>query len=74
MYYNLGSAYDATGKYHKAIKNYQRALQLDPGLLQLKNNPQIATNKHLSAILLQTYVDQGGSAFFPVVSAYPESR
>ena len=70
VHYNLGSNYDAMGRYKKAIRSYQRAFELQPSLLDIKVNPQIATNQHVTAVLLQTYVDRGGKAYFPVVSAY----
>ena len=73
VHYNLGANFDAMGKYTKAIRSYQTAFELDPGMLDLKQNPQLATNRHVTAIVLQTYVDRGGNAFFPVVSAYPKS-
>ena len=70
-YYNLGVAHDAMGHYEKAVKNYERAIQLDPGLLNPRNNPQIASNRHLPAVLLQAYMDRGGSFVQPIQSAYP---
>ena len=73
VHYNLGANFDAMGKYKKAIRSYQTAFELDPGMLDLKQNPQLATNRHVTAIVLQTYVDRGGNAYFPVVSAYPKS-
>jgi tetratricopeptide (TPR) repeat protein len=73
VHYNLGANFDAMGKYKKAIRSYQTAFELDPGMLDLKQNPQLATNQHVTAVVLQTYVDRGGNAYFPVVSAYPKS-
>jgi Tetratricopeptide repeat len=70
-YYNLGVAYDAQNHYQKAIRNYEKAIQLDPGLLDLKNNPQVTSNRHLAAVMLQSYLDRGGSVVLPVQSAYP---
>ncbi len=67
-HYNLGSAYDAMGRYNKAIRSYQRAIELDPGLLSVKNNPHAATNRHLVTVLIQSYVDRGGSVLLPVQS------
>src|SRR5256885_3485834 len=43
-YYNLGAGFDQRGKYDEAIEYYQRAIELDPTLLDVRVNPQIATN------------------------------
>ncbi len=74
VHYNLGTAYEASGDYVKMIRSYQRALELEPRLTLLEFNPQIGVNEHLSAVLLQSYVDRGGSVFFPVMSAYPNGK
>jgi len=74
VHYNLGTAYEASGNYKKMIASYQRALELDRRLSLPEFNPQIGTNEHLSAVLLQSYVDKGGSEYYPVLSAYPESK
>lgn len=74
VYYNLGTAYEADGDYTKMIASYQRALELDRRLALPQFNPQIGTNEHLSAILLQSYVDRGGSVYYPVLSVYPDGK
>jgi len=74
VHYNLGTAYEATGSYKKMIASYQRALELEPRLAQPEFNPQIGINTHLSAVLLQRYIDRGGSEFYPVLSVYPDGK
>jgi len=74
VHYNLGTAYEATGSYKKMIASYQRALELEPRLAQPEFNPQIGINTHLSAVLLQRYIDRGGSEFYPVLSVYPDGN
>lgn len=71
--YNLGALHDVRGHYDAAIENYQRAIELDPGLLDVRRNPRIASNKHLPAILVKSYIDRGGSALLPVESLYPRA-
>ncbi|OLC56154.1 MAG: hypothetical protein AUH92_00725 [Acidobacteria bacterium 13_1_40CM_4_69_4] len=70
-YYNLGANYDQRGDYDDAINYYQRAIELDPGLLDVRNNPQVASNRHLAAILVKSYLDRGGSVVLPFQSMYP---
>ncbi len=70
-YYNLGANFDQRGDYDDAIDSYQRAIELDPGLLDVRNNPQVASNRHLAAILVKSYLDRGGSAVLPFQSMYP---
>ena len=74
VHYNLGTAYEASRNYDKMIRSYQRALELEPRLSLLEFNPQIGLNRYLSAVLLQNYVDKGGSVYYPVMSAYPDSK
>jgi tetratricopeptide (TPR) repeat protein len=69
--YNLGVLYDNQGKYDPAIEQYQRAIELDPGLLDVRRNPQVASNRHLAAVLVKSYLDRGGSVLLPVESALP---
>jgi hypothetical protein len=70
-YYNLGASFDQRDKYDDAIAYYQRAIELDPTLLDVRINPQIASNHHLPAILAKSYLDRGGSVVLPVQSMYP---
>ncbi len=70
-YYNLGANFDQRGKYDQALVYYQRAIEIDPGLLDVRNNPQVATNRHLPEILIRSYLDKGGSVVLPVQSMYP---
>lgn len=70
-YYNLGANFDQRGRYDPALAHYQRAIEIDPGLLDVRNNPQIATNRHLPEILVKSYLDKGGSVVLPVQSMYP---
>ncbi|MEK7282301.1 MAG: tetratricopeptide repeat protein [Acidobacteriota bacterium] len=70
-YYNLGANFDQRGKYDQALVYYQRAIESDPGLLDVRNNPQVATNRHLPEILIKSYLDKGGSVVLPVQSMYP---
>ena len=71
-WYNLGVCLDALNYYTQAIKSYERAFTLDPGLLDVRNNPQVASNNRISAVMAQTYIDRGGTVVFPVDSSYPE--
>ncbi len=70
-YYNLGANFDQREKYDDAINYYQRAIELDPTLLDVRINPQIATNRHIPAILVKSYIDKGGAVVMPVQSMYP---
>ena len=70
-YYNLGANFDQREKYDQALVYYQRAIEIDPGLLDVRNNPQVATNRHLPEILIKSYLDKGGSVVLPVQSMYP---
>ena len=70
-YYNLGANFDQRGDYDNAINFYQRAIELDPTLLDVRVNPQVATNRHLAVILVKSYLDRGGSVVLPVQSMYP---
>lgn len=70
-YYNLGANFDQRKNYDQALIFYQRAIEIDPGLLDVRNNPQVATNRHLPEILIQSYLDKGGSVVLPVQSMYP---
>jgi len=70
-YYNLGGNFDRRGSDEEAIDWYQRAIEIDPTLLDVRVNPQVATNRHLVAILVKSYIDKGGSVVLPVQSMYP---
>ena len=70
-YYNLGANLDQNGNIDQALVYYQRAIEIDPGLLDVRNNPQIATNRHIPEVLIQSYLDKGGSVVLPVQSMYP---
>lgn len=70
-YYNLGANFDQRKNFDEALVYYQRAIEIDPGLLDVRNNPQIATNRHIPEILIQSYLDKGGSVVLPVQSMYP---
>jgi len=70
-HYNLGVAFQSRGKVTAAIKSYMRAFDLDPKLLDVKQNPQIASNRYIAEALIQSYVDRGGTSVLPVQSAYP---
>lgn len=70
-YYNLGANLDQRGNFDQALVYYQRAIEIDPGLLDVRNNPQIASNRHIPEILIQSYLDKGGSVVLPVQSMYP---
>lgn len=71
-WYNLGVCLDSLNYYTQAIKAYQRAFVLDPGLLDVRQNPQVASNNRIPAVMAQTYIDRGGTVVFPVDSSYPE--
>lgn len=71
-HYNLGVAYDSVGKYDKAMASYQRAIELDPGLLDIRKNPQIASNRHLAVIVLRTFIQRGSTVILPLDTAYPD--
>ena len=40
-------------------------------LLDVKHNPQIVSNRHVAAAMLESYIDRGGSPLLPIQSAYP---
>lgn len=71
-WYNLGVVLDASNFYTEAIKAYERAFVLDPGLLDVRKNPQVASNNRIPAVMAQTYIDRGGTVVFPVDSSYPQ--
>ena len=71
-WYNLGVVLDASNFYTEAIKAYERAFALDPGLLDVRKNPQVASNNRIPAVMAQTYIDRGGTVVFPVESSYPQ--
>jgi tetratricopeptide (TPR) repeat protein len=71
-YYNLGVVYDLRGNYSRAIDHYQRAVELDPELLDLRKNPQVAANRHLAAVLIKSYIERGGSVILPIETSLPE--
>jgi tetratricopeptide (TPR) repeat protein len=71
-YYNLGVVYDLRGNYSRALDHYQRAIELDPELLDLRKNPQVASNRHLAAVLIKSYIERGGSVVLPIESSLPE--
>jgi hypothetical protein len=73
-YYNLGANFDRRGDDEAAIDWYQRAIEIDPTLLDVRVNPQVATNRHLVAILVKSYLDKGGSVVLPVQSMYPPKQ
>lgn len=71
-WYNLGVVLDALNYYTQAIKAYERAFALDPGLLDVRRNPQVASNNRIPAVMAQTYLDRGGTVVYPVESSYPQ--
>ena len=71
-WYNLGVVLDALNYYPQAIKAYERAFALDPGLLDVRQNPQVASNNRIPAVMAQTYLDRGGTVVYPVESSYPQ--
>lgn len=71
-WYNLGVVLDSLNYYTQAIKAYERAFALDPGLLDVRKNPQVASNNRIAAVMAQTYIDRGGTVVFPVDSSYPQ--
>jgi len=73
-WYNLGTVLDAEQHYEQAVKAYERAFVLDPGLLNVKKNPQVVSNKLIAWVAAQTYIDRGGSVYFPIESSYPDKK
>lgn len=73
-HYNLGVLLDLEGNFDDALLSYQRAIELDPTLLDVRKNPQIVSNKKISAVLIKSYLDRGGSAYLPVQSVYPPAQ
>jgi tetratricopeptide (TPR) repeat protein len=71
-WYNLAVVLDAGNFYTEAIHAYERAFALDPGLLDVRRNPQVASNNRIPAVMAQTYIDRGGTVVFPVESSYPQ--
>ena len=47
---------------------------LDRGLLDVKQNPQIVSNRRIPAIASQAYMERGGTVVFPIESAYQQPR
>ena len=50
LYYNLGNAYYRTGQMGRAILNYERALRLDPGMSDARENLALAENHTVDRI------------------------
>jgi tetratricopeptide (TPR) repeat protein len=73
-WYNLGASLDARNLYDQAIEAYRRAFVLDPGLLDVKQNPQVVSNRRIAAIAAQAYMEKGNTVVFPIDSAYPLNR
>jgi tetratricopeptide (TPR) repeat protein len=73
-WYNLGVVLDVQNKYDAAIKAYEKAFVLDPGLLDVKKNPQVVSNRRIPAVMSQTYIDRGGTVVFPTESSYPDKN
>jgi tetratricopeptide (TPR) repeat protein len=73
-WYNLGTVLDARNMYTEAIEVYRRAFVLDPGLLDVKKNPQVVSNRRIAAIAAQAYMEKGNTVVYPIDSAYPISR
>jgi tetratricopeptide (TPR) repeat protein len=73
-WYNLGVVLDQQDKYDAAIKAYEKAFVLDPGLLDVKKNPQVVSNRRIPAVMSQTYIDRGGTVVFPTESSYPDKN
>lgn len=71
-WYNLGVTLDSLNYYTQAIKAYERAFALDPTLLDVRTNPQVASNNRIPAVMAQTYIDRGGTVVFPIESSYPQ--
>jgi tetratricopeptide (TPR) repeat protein len=73
-WYNLAVVLDAQDYYEDAIKAYERAFVLDPALLDVRRNPQVASNRRIPAVMTQTYIDRGGSVAFPTESSLSQTR
>jgi tetratricopeptide (TPR) repeat protein len=73
-WYNLGVVLDAQDKYDEAIKAYEKSFVLDPGLLDVRKNPQVVSNRRIPAVMSQTYIDRGGTVVFPTESSYPDKK
>jgi len=73
-WYNLGTVLDARNLYTEAIEAYRRAFVLDPGLLDVKQNPQVVSNRRIAAIAAQAYMEKGNTVVYPIDSVYPISR
>jgi tetratricopeptide (TPR) repeat protein len=71
VYYNLGVVYDREGFYQRAIEHYGLAFRYDPGLIEVRNNPQVVTNRHVSAVLLNNYLESAGAIALPLEPALP---
>jgi tetratricopeptide (TPR) repeat protein len=71
-WYNLGVALDRMDRYDEALQAYEKAFVLDPGLLEVRKNPQIVANSKLAAVMSQTYLDRGGTVVFPLQTSYPK--
>lgn len=50
LYYNLGNAYYRSGQLGLAILNYERALRLEPGMSDARQNLQLANSKTVDRI------------------------
>jgi tetratricopeptide (TPR) repeat protein len=73
-WYNLGVVLDQQNKYDASIKAYEKAFVLDPGLLDVRKNPQVVSNHRIPAVMSQTYIDRGGTVVFPTESSYTDKN
>jgi len=65
-WYNMGVIYDEHGDYDSAIEYYLKAAALKPGILDVKDNPQVVNNRHLTVLRLRRYLEEEGGMALPL--------
>jgi hypothetical protein len=71
--FRLGRLYEKQGSAQKAIQEYARALQIDPGMRDIKRNPLIADTRLLAQISLANYPRDIATASLKTEAAYVDT-
>ena len=71
--FRLGRLYEKQGSDQKAIEEYARALQIDPGMRDIRRNPLIADTRLLAQISLANYPRDLATASLGTEAAYVDT-
>lgn len=70
--FRLGRLYEKRGSDRQAIAQYARALQIDPGMRDVKRNPLIVDTRLLAQVSLENYPGDLATASLSTEAAYVE--